>query len=366
MPLEECLALYEARRYQELLTLAEPCLDRLGEAPAGSADRAHGLAALWSLVGLSRQALDAPDGARAAFEAAIETAPESERPGYRRQLATLAARLGGELLTRAEKGSELSREERVTILKRATRWLRSGLTAAPGDETIASSLRRAEQGLWIACGQAASALLERREFHGAQRLIHEALAEESLPPDRREALEDLLADSYAGEIWQLTAKASRSLEAQREPGALDALERAEGLLAEIPEGALTPDRWEEVTSRLRRGYTRLGLSRAESGEFEHALAALLHALTIGTVEPGGDGETRQAVARTLEALADSRAVLVGHLLKDSKPEAALAEVEHLRALIRKGMDTGLTRQELTPALTKTRQLINRLAQGWAR
>lgn len=359
--LKECFALYRAERYQELISTAEPQLRRASDS-AGSAEHAHLMAGLWSLVGLSKQALSDDEGARAAFEAAIRVAPEAGQPVYQRYLAELVSRVGPELLERAETLGEDAEEERLQILRQAVLWLRRGLGAAPDDQRLSVSLDRAREALWAAYSRLASGLVGRLEFDRARLQILEALADEELPADRREAFMDLLSSTYAGEIEQLTAHAIRALQDGRESEALISLERAAALLSSTPDDALPPKRREEAHRRLWWGYSKLGLRRVEAREFEAALAPLCQALKLGPADPERQQEAREALVRALEAVADSRTSVIGRLLKDGKQDAALAEGDRLLALIREGVDAGLSDTEITAALTKTRRAIEQVQQ----
>jgi tetratricopeptide (TPR) repeat protein len=322
--LEKCLALYRSGQDRELISVAEPPLQ---SDSAGSGEPTPGLAALWSLVGLSRQALHDEEGARAAFEAASHGAPEADKPIYRRYLATLT----------------------------------SASQDSVGDEQPADTLRRAV--LWVVYGHIVNVLVQRQGFQSARRLIWEALADEELPADRREVLMELLHTTYTGEIDQLTTHALRTLQGDQEREALISLRRAEGLLSTIPEEALTPERQEEVTRHLWWGYAKLGLGRVEAGEFEYALEPLFHALRIGSRDRERQQEVRAALVHALEAVADSQTALIAQFVKDGKHELAVAEAERLLALINEGIELGLSEEELAPTLTKMRRAVELAQQG---
>lgn len=324
LPLEKCLALYQSGQDRELISVAEPPLQ---SDSAGSGEPTPGLAALWSLVGLSKQALHDDEGARTAFEAALHGAPEADTPIYQRYLATL---------TGASEDSG-------------------------GDEQPADTLRRAV--LWVVYGHIVNVLVQRQDFPSARRLIWEALADEELPADRREVLMELLYTTYTGEIDQLTTHALRTLQGDQEREALISLRRAEGLLSTIPEEALTPERREEVTRHLWWGYAKAGLGRAEAGEFEYAIEPLFHALRIGSKDRERQQEVRAALVRTLDAVADGQAALIAQFVKDGKRDVALTEGERLLALIEEGMDAGLSEADVAPALTKARRVVEQARQG---
>lgn len=360
--LEECFALYRAKQYQDLISLAESQLQRASDSVEGT-EHAPVVAALWGLVGLSKQALSDDEAAYAAFEAAIRVSPEAGRYTYQQYLTTLTSRVAHQLLDRAETFGEDAEDERVETLKPAVLWLRRGVGAAPDDDNLRVSLDRAREGLWTAYDRIANVLVQRPEFDRARQQILEALADEALPAERREAFKDLLSSTHAGEIEQLTAHAIRALQDGQDQEMLISLGRTTALLSSISEDALAPKRREEAYRRLWWAYTKLGLRREEAGEFEAALEPLFHALKIDLGDPERQAETRQALVRALEAITDSRTGFIDQLLKSSKREAALAEGERLLTLIREGMGLGLSYDEMTQVLTKTRRIIEQVQQG---
>lgn len=363
LPLEQCRALYEGRQYQEVIATAEPALQQaLGEA-SGSGPRAHEVAALWSLLALSRQGLGDEEGARSAFEEAINVAPETDRPTYQQQLAALATTVSRRLLARAEQIAEGPSEERIGTLRQAILWLGQGLAETPEDGELASALERARRGLWAAYGQTVTALIQRQEFHRARRLIRDALADDEFPPDRRGQFNELLSSTFTGEIGQLTASAIRALEDEREGEALAFLQRAEGILSSVPAEALTSKRREEVNRRLWWGYTKLGMRRVEAGEHEEAIDPLFHALRIGEISPERQQETREAVVRALVGVAQAQGVIISQLLKDGKREAAAEAGERLKELLRESLELGLSQQELSPAFSRARRALEPFEQG---
>ena len=363
LPFEKCFTLYQDRRYVDVITTAAPALERYIEAPAGGAKLAHEVAALWSIMGLSKQALNDEDGARAAFEEAIHAAPSAERSTYQRYLAALALSAGRKLVARAETLPETAGENRVTALRHAVLWLRQGLVCAPDDPNLSFALERSRKGLWVSYGKLATVLIQRQEFHGARRLLREALAEEDFPEDRREVFKDLLATTFSGEIGQLTAHAIRIMQDEHQREASTSLQRAEALLSSIPHEALTPKRREEVNRRLSWGYTKLGVRRVESGEYEDALEPLFHAFKFGEVGPERQQETRAALVRALEGVTEARVEWIDQLLKSGKRDAAVQEGDRLRKLLRDGMEVGLSKHELTSALTRTRRVLEQAESG---
>lgn len=361
LPLEECFRLYDHKQYQEVVAAAEPAL-QLGEA-ATTAPRAQDVARLWSVLALSRQALGDEEGALSAFEEAIHTAPEDDRTSYQAQMVALAVSVSRRLAGQAEQAAEGAGEEQVRRLKQAMVWLRQGLAAVPGHAELASALERVRQGLWASYNQAAAALIQRQEFHRARRLVREALSDDEFPAERQSHFRELLSATFSGEIGQLTASAIRTLEDEREREAQSFLQRAEGILSAMPADAITPKRREDANRRLWWGYTKLGMRRVEAGEYEEALEPLFHALGIRDIDPERQQETREALVRALEGVTDARGATIAQLAKDGNRSAAAAEGERLKALMRQGLERGLSQQELSLALTKARRLLEALERS---
>ncbi len=361
LPLNECLGFYERRQYQAVVATAEPALQRaLGEA-ATAAPRAQDVAKLWSVLALSRQAVGDEEGALSAFEEAIHAAPEEDRSAYQMQAVALAAGASRRLLERAEQIAEP--EERIRGLRQAMVWLRQGLAAAPGDTELQAGQERARRELWASYNQTAAALVQRQEFHRARRLIREALADEDFPSDRRDQFAELLSATFTGEIGQLTASAIRTLEDEREREAVSFLQRAEGILSAMPPDAMPAKRREDANRRLWWGYTKLGMQRVEAGEYEEALEPLFHALKIGDIDPERQQETREALVRALEGVTDARGAMIARLAKDGNRNAAVAEAERLKTLMRESLERGLSQQELSLALTKAKRVMEALERG---
>lgn len=362
LPVEECLSLHDRGEHAEVLRMAEPALERaLGEGT--TAPPAHEIARLWSVLALSRRALGDEEGARSALEEAVHTAPRDDRPAYAGQLAELVQRVSERLLAEAAETPEGAGEEQIRKVRQAALWLQQGVAEVPGRGELVSALERAQQGLWAAYERAAATLVRRQEFHRARRIVREALAEAEFPPERREAFGELLSQTLTGEIGQLTASAIRTLEDEREGEAVAFLERAEEVLKGMPAEALTPKRREEVNRRLWWGYTKLGMRRIEAGEHEEALGPLFHALRIEGIDPERQQESREALGRALEGVADARARGIAQLAKDGDRAAAGVEVERLKALLRESLERGLSQRDLSAALSRARRVVEWLEQG---
>lgn len=355
--LEECQRFFETKRYQELLLLATPYLQQAGTASDAA------FAELWSLVGRSREALNDEHGARAAFEEAIRCAPESDLAAHLRHLAVLAAVVGHRLISRVEHAPDTTPgEERIATLRQAAVWLKQGVLAVPENDYLASLLARAHRGLWASYGGAATALLRRREFHGARRLLREALSDADFPADRREAMRELLATTFTGEIGQLTAHALQSLDGGREQAAV-LLQRAENILASIPVETIAQAELLEANRRVWWGYTKLGLRRMEAGEFKEALEPLFRALRIDEVDPERRAETRAALVQALDHVIRDGASRIDQLLDEGKLEPAAREGEWLRAVAEEGRQLGLREEDLAASLAVARPIMARLERA---
>ena len=170
----------------------------------------------------------------------------------------------------------------------------------------------------------------------------------------------MLTGTFGSEIGQLTAQAIRSMQEARESEALAALRRAEELLDTVPAEALPPKRREEVDQRLWWGYTKLGMRRVESGEYEDALDPLIHALRYGEIGPDRQAETRSALARALEGVADVRALAIRQLADGGQGDEAVLRAEQLRELVRSCGALGLTEEELSAPRAKAERLCAEL------
>jgi tetratricopeptide (TPR) repeat protein len=353
---ETCFSLYQEHCYAEVISLGEDALAKVRrESPAP--DDAHEIAALWSVVALAKQATGDDEGARVALQEALDVAPEDERPMYRQHLAALARNAAQTLLASAHSHET---DDRVGALRAALRWVERGLEAAPADARLREAGETARGALWPAYEQTVGRLLQRQEFETARRLLREALDDPSLPAARVGDFQELFSGTFGGEIGQLTAQAIRSMQEERESEALASLQRAEELLAAISAEALPPKRREEVDQRLWWGYTRLGVRRVEAGEYEEALDPLVHALRFANISPDRQAETRAALVRALEGVADVRALGIRQLNDEGDRDEAVLRTEALRELLRTCRELGLSEEELSVAFARTGRLLAEL------
>jgi len=325
---------------------------------AASASDAHEVAALWSVLALAHQGLGDHAAARRALEAAIGAAPEAERATYKRQLASLALAVAQQLIASSAGHAAPESEARVTELRDALDWLDRGREVAPTDLALRELAASTETMLWPAYEQVVMALVQRQEYRVARRLLRDALNHPRLPPARAETFQELFSGTFSGEIGQLTAQAIRSMQEARETEALGALQRAEGLIESIHAEALPPKRREEVDRRLWWGYKKLGRRRAQAGDYEGAVDALAHALRFAGVGSDRHADTRTALVRAAEALAERRVLLVRELAEAGDREAALVQTDKLWSRLRGVLAAGLAEADLAIALAKAQRVFD--------
>src|SRR4030095_7874197 len=160
---ETCFALYQEKRYSEVVSAGEEMLSKLPvQWPAGTS---HDIAALQSVMGLAKQALGDDDGARLALEAAIDASPETERSTYRLHLAALSLDAAQARLTRAR-----DRANGSATIRSAIAWSDRGLAAVASDTGLAAAREAAHDALWQAYELSATGLLHRQDFGGARQL----------------------------------------------------------------------------------------------------------------------------------------------------------------------------------------------------
>jgi tetratricopeptide (TPR) repeat protein len=352
---ERCFALYQEKRFDEVLSVGEPALAEMRREP--SSGFARETAALWSVVGLAKQALGDHDGAHAALASSIEAASEPERSTYRRHLASLALEAAQARLARA--GSH-DTGDRMAVIRAAIAWTERGLAVVPADAALSDTRESSHEALWQAYEQAATALLQRQEFPAARRIFQEALNDPELPAARAAAFRGLMSGTFGGEIGQLTAQAILGMQEGRESEALGALQRAEELLQTIPADALPQTRRDEVDQRLWWGYAELGSRRLDAGDYEEALDPLVHALRFMSIGPERQAETRAAVVRALEGIAAVRALSIRRLAEAGSRDEAIVAAGDLHGLVKRGLEMGLSEDDLMAAFSRVRRLCEEL------
>jgi len=357
---DACFTLYQEHRYDEVIALGMASLTEGG--PSHGEGRAQETAALWSIIALAKQGLGDDLGARAALEAAIETAPAADRLTYRHQLASLALHVANGLLATAAGHAAKDSEQRLDALRATVAWLDGGLAAAPDDVALRDLRTTALAALWPSYEQVVMGMVQQQEFRAARRLLREALDHAEFPAGRGEAFRELLSGTFSGEIGQLTAQAIRSMQEARESEALTALQRADELLGRLADEALPPKRREEVDRRLWWGYTKLGARRIEAGEFEQALEPLFHALRFAGVGPERQAETRALLVRGVEGVVDTRSLAIQQLAAEGDREAVVVETNKLWTLLSNATAQGVDEEALSAAFKR----VHRLFEGLGR
>jgi tetratricopeptide (TPR) repeat protein len=352
---ERCFVLYQEKRFGEVLSAGEPALAEMQRQPADGPARET--AALWSVVGLAKQALGDDDGAHAALESSIDSAAEPERSTYRRHLATLALEAAQARLARAG-GHDAG--DRIALTRAAIAWTERGLAVVPADTALTDARAASHEALWQAYEQAATSLLQRQEFSGARQMLHEALDDPTLPAARAAGFRGLISGTFGGEIGQLTAQAILGMQEGRESEAVGALQRAEDLLQTIPSDALPPTRRDEVDQRLWWGYAELGSRRLDAGDYDEALDPLIHALRFTSIGPERQAETRAAVVRALEGIAAVRALSIRRLAEAGSRDEAIVAAGDLHGLVKRGLELGLSEDDLVAAFARVRRLCEEL------
>jgi len=139
-----------------------------------------------------------------------------------------------------------------------------------------------------------------------------------------------------------------------------ALQRAEELLQTIPSDALPPTRRDEVDQRLWWGYAELGSRRLDAGDYDEALDPLIHALRFTSIGPERQAETRGAVVRALEGIAAVRALTIRRLAEAGSRDEAIVAAGDLHGLVKRGLELGLSEDDLLAAFARVRRLCEEL------
>ena len=358
---DHCFALYQERRYPEVVELASGALGVAASPARRPADAAEA-GALGSMLALAQQALGDHAAARTSLEQAIAIAPETDRATYRRQLTTLTLSVAQDLLASAAALSAPDSDNRVRDLREALTWLEPLDAVDPDDADVRELASKAEMRLWPAYERLVTALVQRQQFREARRWLREALEDARLPETRRETFRELWSATFSGEIGQLTAHAIRSMQEAHESDALTALERAERLLETVHEDALSPERREEVDRRLWWGYNNLGLRRVAAGAFEEAIDPLVHALRLAGTAPDRQLDTRTALIEAFESWTEACALAIREVAEGGDRDAAIVQRDRLWTRLRDAGAAGLSEQELAGALARARGLVEEFAQ----
>jgi hypothetical protein len=356
LPIDRCLAMYNERRFAEVVTLGSAALE-LHAGMASVSNRSDEAAALLDLVGLSKQELGDRAGARAAFRSAICGADPRARAKYVRHLIALVRSVADPEMAAADDDATRLRDLRACVGA-----LDDTLAMVPGDEGVQAAQAMVRDALAPACERLVARVVSGEEDQEARELVLETLTDHAMPMAWRERLREQLTAVSSAEIGQLTAQAIRSVQEGKDVDALDALERAERLSEGLPSGAVTEERREEFERRLWWGYTKVGLRRIETGSFESALEPLFRALRLGGIDEERLTETRSALSLALEGVVDDTARRI-QKLGAAEIRAAQAEIEKLAALLQSSTERGVRADDLGDAFAKLTHLEQRLSEA---
>jgi tetratricopeptide (TPR) repeat protein len=357
---ERCVALLDARRLADVVTLGEEALEARKSAgePVTSPAASRETAQLWGVVGLAKQGLDDFEGARFAFEEAIAVAPRTERPTWERRLATLALTVGRQSLGRDD--ADPPRPARVDSLRSAIDWLERGLAVTPDDTGLKDALASAREALWPTYEAVVKALVQRQDFGEARRILDQVLGDPDCPSERQGTLRRLLATTLSGEAGQATAEALVHLQRGQDAAAAETLARAEAVIAAMGPDALPAQRRQELERRLWSAYVKLGIKRVEAGAQEAAMGPLFRALALTTIGSERPEVARAMLGRALGEIVNARSAEIGRLIDAGDLGAASAESDKLWSLLRATVDQGLPEDDALEAFDKVLGLYRRL------
>ncbi|MBI2525659.1 MAG: hypothetical protein HYV93_06720 [Candidatus Rokubacteria bacterium] len=354
---EACMRLYQAGEHAQLLEAAGSALrseSAESAPPATPCERA----ALWGLAGLAGQALGDRDGARQAFEAGLACLPGPEGLVPSPRVTALTVPIARHIVTGAE-GAGGASPDMTAGLSLACALVETAAVAEPGDEGLGELRTRARDAAGALVERSAAALLERRELAEASRVIQEALQSPDLPPARRRALCDLLWTAVTGEVGRLTGQALQSTGEVGE--ALLLLDRAGEAVRRVPQDVVTPEQAEDLRRRLWWGHTKLGVERVEAGDAAGALPPLYRALALREMDAERQTQTRRALARALEAVAQRAQGEVEGLLAGGDRSGAEARGQALCRAIDEAFEQGLSQDELVTAIAKRQHVMALIA-----
>lgn len=351
--LDRALTLVAEGRIDEALGLAARELERMGPAMPEAPDESR--AALWSVVGLGRQAAEDMDGAAIAFETAIAFAPDKARAIHEQRLRTLVLAVAQSLRASTAAGEG---EERVRSLRAALAWIDRGLVAMPRQLELEGAREQASNLLWEAYEHGARALGAAGDTEGARRLAEEALADRAVPAFVAARLNGLLASFLNEEIVHLTANALLTGADARPEETLAALRRVETLLGALPSGALAGDRRLEFHRRLWWGYVRVARRQVDAGEFQAALVPLsrAHALRPAAAAEGRN-EARALLVRAVDGLMSTCAEAVVRLAEAGEESRAAAHRERLELALQMATTAGARDDGFDEALRKVEGVL---------
>jgi hypothetical protein len=353
LPIETCQAMYDEHRYTEVVSLGSAALEVHARMAAVS-HRPDEASALQDLVGLARQELGDREGARAAFTAAITSATVAARPAYVRHLLTLVRGVVDGVNVKDDDAV------RVRELRACLAAIASALDVAPGDESLSRARQAVLEAVGRICDRLVPFALDEDGDAAARDLLLDVAGDARMAGRWHDRLRERLAAGSSAEVGQLTVLAVRALQEGRDEEALQALERAERLAAALTGGPEADERREELERRLWWGYTKLGLRRLESRSFDAALDPLFRALRLGRVDNDRLAETRGALMRALDGVAE-HALPAIKVRRDTDPAAAAQDSARLASALQAWTTHHLTEQDLGEAHERITVITEMLA-----
>jgi hypothetical protein len=206
-----------------------------------------------------------------------------------------------------------------------------------------------------------AALIRGRQLAQARESLAPALAAGGIDAATAGFLLNVASGAVARDLKRLR-RALRGGGANEAPLA-GSLEIARLLLEAPVAPSLPAEQRRQVTGRVWRGHTRLGLRRWRAGSFEGAVEALFQALTV----PGLDGRRRRLardlLVRTLEDMAGQSLELIPQLLGEGDRAAALAQAQRLLTHIHRAREDGVPAEDVAVAASRARQLLVHIEQA---
>jgi hypothetical protein len=203
-----------------------------------------------------------------------------------------------------------------------------------------------------------AALIRGREFAEARGLIEPALGSGRVAPDDAEFLLEVSSTAIARDLWRLRRASRRGT--GDETALSRAMETTRVILDSAPAATLPDESRQRVGRRLWRGHTRLGLRRWRSGEFESAIEALFHALSVPGLDERRRRLARDLLVRTLEDAAGQSLELIPQLRGDGDRAAALEQAQRVLTHIRRAREDGIRAEDLAVATSRARQLLEHI------
>jgi hypothetical protein len=206
-----------------------------------------------------------------------------------------------------------------------------------------------------------AALIRGRQLVEARESLGPALAADRVDAATAGSLLNVAATAVARDLKRLR-RALRRGGADEAPlgGSLEITR----LLLEAPvTQALPREARRQVTCRVWRGHTRLGLRRWRAGSFEGAVEALFQALTVPGIDERRCRLARDLLVRTLEDMAGQSLELIPQLLGEGDRAAALEQAQRLLTHIHRAREDGVSAEDLAVAASRARQLLVHIEQA---